>query len=54
MDSVIEILVVRALAPDAQWQLTEALSALERALTLAERKGMCAPLWTRARRWPRC
>ncbi len=39
MDSVIEILVVRALALGAQGELTEALSALERALNLAEPEG---------------
>ena len=39
LDSVIEILMVRALALDAQGELTEALSALERALNLAEPEG---------------
>jgi ATP/maltotriose-dependent transcriptional regulator MalT len=37
--SVIEILLVRALALDAQGELTQALSALERALALAEPEG---------------
>jgi len=39
MDSVIEILMVRALALDARGELMEALSALERALNLAEPEG---------------
>ena len=46
--SVIEILVVQALAHQVQGNLPLALASLERALTLASRKAMSGSLWTKA------
>ena len=48
MGSVIEILVVQALAFQAQGNVSQALASMERALALAEPEGYVASLWTRA------
>ena len=50
--SVIEILVLQALAHEAQGDSPSALVPLERALTLAEPEGYVRSLWTKVGRWP--
>ena len=54
IDSVIEIVLLRALALHAQGERDRALSALERALALAAPEGTCASSWTRVPPWRRC
>ena len=48
--SVIEVLLLQALAQHAEGDTAAAITALERALTLAEPEGYVACLWTKAKR----
>ena len=48
---MIEILVLQALAHEAQGDSPAALVPLERALTLAEPEGYVRSLWTKGCRW---
>ena len=52
--SVIEILVVQALAHQAHGDIPAALIPLEHALTLAEPRATSACLWTKAHPWHCC
>ena len=54
MGSVIEILVLQALAHQAQGNITPALVPLERALTLAEPEGYVRIFWMKANQWRSC
>ena len=54
MGSVLEILIVRALALEAQGDRTIALSTLERALVVAEPRATSGSLWMRGNRCGPC
>ena len=54
MGSMLEILVVQALAYQAQGNTSQAFASLERALTLAQPEGYLQPLYMRANPCSRC